>query len=293
MLQWRIERCAIFFFLGHRDVIRHPNRILTIALFAAFLAACSSPLSSTEPSTLLVTGSTPEHWTPPLQASWQVQYSGAIDLSLPVDIYNLDLFATSPDIIADLHARGVKVICRFSAGTLAPSSPDADAFPAAVLGFTSASRPDEQWLDIRNLQTLAPIMLERVALAAQKGCDGVDPDHVDGYANDSGFPLAPEDQLAYNVFLANAAHQNGLGVGLKNDLAQIPILLPYFDWAISEECFFYKECHLLQPFVSAGKPVFVIEYNLTPEEFCFQSIDLNFNAMQKKIELDAFRFPCR
>jgi hypothetical protein len=274
-------------------VIRHPDRLLTIALFAAFLAACSSPLSSTEPSTLPVTGSTPEHWTPSLQASWQIQYSGAIDPSLPVDIYNLDLFDTSLKTIADLHARGVRVICTFSAGTYAGSRPDADKFPAVVIGSTLPDHPDEQWLDIRNLQTLAPIMLERIALASQKGCDGVDPDHVDGYAHDSGFPLAPEDQLAYNVFLANAAHQNRLGVGLKNDLEQVPILLPYFDWAISEECFFYQECHLLQPFVNAGKPVFVIEYNLTPEEFCFQSIDLNFNAMQKKIELDAFRFPCR
>lgn len=274
-------------------MIRNPNPLPTLALFAVILAACASPLPTTGQTNVPVTGSTPVYWTPPIEASWQVQYSGAIDLSLPVDIYNLDLFDTSAKTIVDLRARGVKVICRFSAGTVAESSPDADKFPAAVLGATLTGRPDEQWLDIRNLQTLAPLMLERIALAAQKGCDGVDPDHVDGYANDSGFPLAPEDQLAYNVFLANAAHQNGLGIGLKNDLEQILTLLPYFDWATSEECFFYNECHLLQPFISAGKPVFVIEYNLTPEEFCNQSIDLNFNAMQKKIELDAFRFPCR
>lgn len=269
------------------------NRFLTSLLFAASLAACSSPLSPPGQTTVPVTGSTPEHWIPPIQASWQIQRSGQIDASLPIDIYNLDLFDTSPQTIMELHARGVRVICTFSAGTLKPGVPDADKFPTSVLGATLPNSPDEQWLDIRNLQILAPIMLERVALASQKGCDGVDPDHVDGHAYESGFPLAPEDQLAYNVFLANAAHQNGLGVGLKNDLDQISILVAYFDWAINEECFFYKECHLLQPFTQAGKPVFVIEYTLAPEAFCSQSTELKFNAMQKNIELDAFRFPCR
>ncbi len=292
MLKWRIARCAIFFF-GHRDVIQRPDRILTLLLFAASLTACSSPLSTPAPVPVSETESPSEHWTPPIVASWQIQYTGAIDTSLPVDIYNLDLFDTPPETIADLHARGVKVMCYFSAGSYEDWRPDADKFPASVLGNGLEGWPGERWLDIRNLQILAPIMLERIALAAQKGCDGVDPDNVDGYANDSGFPLAPEDQLAYNIFLANAAHQNGLGIGLKNDLDQIPALVTFFDWALNEECFYYEECHLLQPFVDAGRPVFVIEYNLTPEEFCFQSIDLNFNAMQKKMELDAFRFPCR
>jgi hypothetical protein len=136
-------------------------------------------------------------------------------------------------------------------------------------------------------------MLERITLAAQKGCDGVDPDNVDGYANATGFPLVAEDQLAYNIFLATAAHQTGLGVGLKNDLEQISSLAAYFDWAINESCFTYQECDLLLPFIQAGKPVFVIEYQLALESFCPQAINLNFNAMQKKLELDAFRFPCR
>ena len=34
--------------------------------------------------------------------------------------------------------------------------------------------------------------------AAQKGFDGVEPDNVDAYTNDSGFPLTAADQLAYN-----------------------------------------------------------------------------------------------
>ena len=274
-------------------MIHRPSRILTILLFAATLAACASPLPTPTPASVPNTGSTPTHWTPPLEASWQIQYTGAIDISLPVDIYNLDLFDTSPKTIADLHARGVKVMCYFSAGTHEDWRPDADTFPASLLGNELKDWPGEKWLDIRNLQLLAPLMLERIALAAQKGCDGIDPDNVDGYANETGFPLTSDDQLTYNIFLANAAHQNGLGIGLKNDLAQIPMLVFYFDWALNEECFTHNECDLLEPFVQAGKPVFVIEYQLPPENFCTQSIDLKFNAIQKKIGLDAFRFPCR
>ena len=272
---------------------RRPRIFLTILLLASTLAACSSGLPTPVQTIVPVTGSTPEHWTPPLQASWQIQHTGAIDTTLPVDIYNLDLFDTSPETIADLHARGVKVMCYFSAGTYENWRSDAANFPASILGSPLADSPDEQWLDIRGLQLLAPIMLERIALAAQKGCDGIDPDHVDGYANETGFPLTPDDQLTYNIFLANAAHQNGLGIGLKNDLAQIPVLVSYFDWMLSEECFTYNECNLLEPFVQAGKAVFVIEYQLPAENFCAQSTTLNFNAIQKNTELDAFHISCQ
>ncbi|MFZ5857818.1 MAG: endo alpha-1,4 polygalactosaminidase [Chloroflexota bacterium] len=272
---------------------RRPRIFLTILILASTLAACSSGLPTPVQTIVPVTGSTPEHWTPPIQASWQIQHTGAIDTTLPVDIYNLDLFDTSPETLADLHARGVKVMCYFSAGTYENWRPDAANFPASILGNPLADSSDEQWLDIRGLQLLAPIMLERIALAAQKGCDGIDPDHVDGYANETGFPLTPDDQLTYNIFLANAAHQNGLGIGLKNDLAQIPMLVSYFDWALSEECFTYNECHLLEPFVHAGKSVFVIEYQLPAENFCTQSTTLNFNAIQKNTELDAFHISCQ
>lgn len=272
---------------------RRPRTNLTFLILALTLTACSSGLPTPAQTIVPMTGSTPEHWTPPLIASWQIQHTGAIDTTLPVDIYNLDLFDTSPETIADLHARGVKVMCYFSAGTHENWRPDTAKFPASILGGPLADSPDEQWLDIRGLQLIAPIMLERIGLAAQKGCDGIDPDNLDGYANETGFPLTPDDQLTYNIFLANAAHQNGLGVGLRNNLEQIPALVSYFDWALNEECFTYNECQLLQPFVDAGKSVFVIEYNLAPEEFCPQSLDLNFNAIKKNISLDEFRFTCK
>ena len=280
-------------FFGTIHVTPRPNILLTLLLFTAALNACASPLSTPAPVTVPSSQFPPTHWMPPLAASWQIQFSGTLDTTLPVNIYELDLFDTPPETIASLQARGVKVICYFSAGTYENWRPDANQFPASLLGSDLPDWPGEKWLDIRDLQTLAPIMLRRITLAAQKGCDGVDPDNVDGYTNTTGFLLTPEDQLAYNIFLANSAHQNGLGIGLKNDLEQIPALVEFFDWAINEQCFSYQECPLLLPFTEAGKPVFVIEYQPPPETFCQSSIDLNFNAIQKNPNLDAFRFPCR
>lgn len=229
----------------------------------------------------------------PQKVSWQIQYTGELDINLDVDVFNLDLFDTSQDVIDVLHRRGVFVMCYFSAGSYEDWRPDASRFPPEVLGKNMAGWPGEKWLDIRRLDLLAPIMETRLDLAVQKGCDGVDPDNVNGYANDTGFPLSYDDQITYNVFLAQAAHSRRLAVGLKNDLEQIPDLLPYFDWILNEGCFTYQECDQLLPFAQAGKPVFVIEYELPPEEFCPQANQMGFNALHKNWELDAYRTDCQ
>lgn len=230
---------------------------------------------------------------PPLRAMWQIQYTGELDTSLRVDLFNLDLFDTPPQVIEALKARGVFVMCYFSAGTWEDWRPDAALFPPEVLGEALADWPGERWLDVRRLDVLQPLMTARLDLARTKGCDGVDPDNVDGYANETGFPLTAEDQLAYNLWLAQAAHQRGLSIGLKNDVDQIPALVEAFDWALNESCFTYDECTRLLPFVEAGKPVFVIEYALAPADFCPQALAWDFNALAKRRVLDAYRVDCR
>ncbi len=228
----------------------------------------------------------------PQQVRWQIQYTGEIQTDLDVGVFNLDLFDTSAETIATLHQRGVFVMCYFSAGSYEDWRPDAHSFPPEVLGKDMEMWPGEKWLDIRRIDLLAPIMEARLDLARSKGCDGVDPDNVNGYTNDTGFPLMAEDQKRYNIFLAGAAHQRGLLVGLKNDLEQIPELVTYFDWVLNEECFSYGECDLLLPFLQAGKPVFVIEYELEPSAFCPQAVQMHFNALHKHMELDAYRVDC-
>lgn len=228
-----------------------------------------------------------------VNSTLHIQYSGEIDLNQPVDVYDLDLFETDADEIRQLHARGIFVICYFSAGSFEDWRPDTAHFPREILGKDMVDWPGEIWLDIRQIERIKPIIKSRLDMAFIKGCDGVDPDNVNGFEQDTGFPLKYENQLTYNIYLSNAAHERGLAIGLKNDLSQIPDLLSRFEWTLNEECFSYRECEALSPFIQAGKPVFVIEYELDPQEFCPQANELNFNAQQKNRELDAFYIPCK
>ncbi len=229
----------------------------------------------------------------PLETSWQIQYSGDIDYSMDVNMYNVDLFETDPETISTLKERGVFVMCYFSAGSHEDWRPDANDFPVETLGSPMKGWEGETWLDIRQIELLRPVTEKRLNLALAKGCNGVDPDNVNGFENNTGFPLTYDDQLAYNIFLANAAHERGMAIGLKNDLDQAKDLVSYFDWILNEECFSSTECDQLLPFIEAGKPVFVIEYELSPQEFCAQANRMNFNALHKNWELDAYRVSCR
>jgi hypothetical protein len=233
-----------------------------------------------------------DRWRPTPGTSWQWQLTGTIDTSVDADVFDLDLFDVPVAVIDDLHARGRKVICYFSAGTFEPWRPDADAFDDEVLG-EKMSGWDEYWLDVRRLDLLGPVFRARLDLAAAKGCDGVEPDNVDGYQNRTGFELTYDDQLAFNRFLAVEAHARGLAIGLKNDLDQVRDLVGDFDFAVNEECYQWNECHLLSPFVDAGKAVFGAEYGVATAEFCPVTNALDLDFILKRLDLGAWRETCR
>jgi hypothetical protein len=231
-------------------------------------------------------------WRPAPGTSWQWQLTDPIDTSVEVEMYDIDLVDTPQGVIDGLREAGRTVICYFSAGSWEDWRPDKDEFPPEVLGNTLSGWPDEKWLDIRQLEVLGPIMEARLDLAVEKRCRGVEPDNVDGYTNNTGFPLTADDQLRYNRFLAGAAHARGLSVGLKNDLEQVGELLGEFDWALNEQCFEYDECDLLDPFVAAGKAVFGVEYTGDTATFCPVANAKGFSWLKKNLDLDAWRIDC-
>lgn len=232
-------------------------------------------------------------WLPELETSWQWQLQGRIDTSFDVQMYDVDAFDVSARLVGRLRDEGRAVVCYVSAGSWEEWRPDAGEFPKEVLGRALDGWPGERWLDVRRLRVLAPIMKARMDLCVDKGFEGIEFDNVDGYSNRTGFPLTADDQLGYDVWLANQAHRRGLSVALKNDLEQVEDLLPYFDYALNEECFTYDECDLLTAFVDAGKAVFGVEYELDTDEFCPQANDLDFNFLKKKLSLRAWRIACR
>jgi len=234
----------------------------------------------------------PARWVPDADASWQYQLQGSIDTSVDADVYDVDLFDVPESKIDALHADGRRVVCYLSAGSWERWRPDAKDFPAQLLGKKLDGWPGERWLDIRRIDLLGPIMEARLDLCVAKGFDAVDYDNVEGYRNGTGFPLTNGDQLAYNRWLADAAHDRGLSVGLKNDLGQIDELEPDFDFAVNEQCFQYDECRRLEPFLDAGKNVIIVEYRSTLQEFCGGADELGAVAMRKKLSLKVWRQPC-
>jgi hypothetical protein len=196
-------------------------------------------------------------WEPAPGTSWQWQLTEEVDPSQDVDMYDVDLLNVTSAELASLS--GKVIICYFSAGSWEDWRDDADLFPDAALGKTLEGWDDERWIDI-NDATVRDIMLARLDYAVSIGCDGVEPDNMDGYQNRNGLGLNATEQLAYNRFIADEAHARGLSVGLKNDLDQLEELVDWYDWALNEECHAYDECDRYEVFLSEGKAVFHVEY---------------------------------
>lgn len=202
----------------------------------------------------------PKCWHPELKTSWD----WFLDKTLvppynDVDMYDVDYEYTTAETVADLKRRpGRKVVCYISAGTWEAKRPDANLYPERILGKINEDWPDEveRWVDVADVQrpqsALAALLRARMDVCLQKGFDGVEFDNVDGYQEnakaepragtfkgDDGKDraLTAWDQLYFNMWLANEAHTRGLSAGLKNNGAQIPQLVAYFDWALNEGCF--------------------------------------------------------
>jgi len=213
-------------------------------------------------------------------------------------VYDLDAIETPAATVASLHAAGRRVLCYVNAGAYETYRPDAAQFSPVLLGKAYVGYPQERWLDIRRIDLLSPLMAARLDRCVASGFDGVDPDNVDGFANDTGFPLTAADQLAYDRWFAREAHARGLAVGLKNDGEQVSDLAESFDFAVTEECWQHGACGAFAPFLRANKPVFTIEYAefTSPAAFasgvCPQARAAGYFATLKLRKLDAYRETC-
>ena len=230
--------------------------------------------------------------------SWQWQLLGTIDTSLDVQMYDVDLVDTPQAVIDELHTAGRTVICYFSAGSWEDWRADAGDFPTEAIGKTMEGWEDEKWIDIRS-DGVRAVMRTRLDLAVTKNCDGVEPDNMDGYVNDTGFDLDGYDQLDYNAYIAEQAHSRGLSVGLKNDVDQLEVLEPCYDWALNEECFAFGECENYEPFVAAGKAVFHVEYvddiadgQALADQVCGQASIAGFSTLIKEWDLEPWVIAC-
>jgi hypothetical protein len=234
-------------------------------------------------------------WRPSAADTWQWQLQGALNTGYDVDVYDVDLIETPQDALDGLRTDGRRVVCYFTAGTWETFRDDVD-LPAQAIGKPLVDFPDERWLDIRHPAVRA-FAVDRLDLASERNCDGVEPDNVDGFANDTGFDLSGTDQLDFNRFVAEEAHARDLAVGLKNDLDQVDDLVGDFDFAVNEQCHEFDECEALLAFVDAGKPVFNAEYlevfRQDPAPLCRDSRRLGLHTLVLPRDLDdSFRISC-
>lgn len=250
-------------------------------------------------ATILHTQAQNTWYQPPLDSTWQWQLQGELNLEPKVDIYDIDLFDAPDSAFADLKAQGRHILCYFSAGSWEEWRDDAAHFPQEVLGKTLDGWDDERWLNI-NSRHVRTIMEKRITLAKERGCDGVEPDNVQGYLEATGFAITAEQQLDFNRFLAETAHAQGLAVALKNDIPQLADLVAYVDLAVNEECFEHGECDAYNVFIQAGKPVLNAEYARkyvrrakVREQLCQEARALGIRSLVLPLDLDgSFRFAC-
>jgi hypothetical protein len=263
---------------------------VTILLLFIMLNGCHTDTPQTEE--FVAVDKVTEYWVPSIGDRLQIQYADyPPDLSMEADIYALDLFEAPQSSIAELHAKGKKVICYVNTGAWEEYRPDADDFPSESIGRDYEGWPGEKWLDIGRYETFAGIMQARFDLAVEKGCDGIDADNMQNYEEHTGFDIRPADQMEYNLWLSEQSHQRGLSIGLKNDAEQAADLAACFDWSLIEDCSVYGWCQMLSPFIEAHKPVFQIEYtdmDLSLQSFCPTANELGFSGLLKRRGLDAW-----
>lgn len=112
------------------------NSILFVIYYSfiiLFIFGCNSGSSSNNDGTPEIDDNVPPiivgNWyRPDLQVTWQWQLSGSVNTAYDVEIYDIDLFDSSGELIDQLQATGKKVICYFSAGSYEEWRTDEDQF---------------------------------------------------------------------------------------------------------------------------------------------------------------------
>jgi hypothetical protein len=191
--------------------------------------------------------------------------------------------------VAAIHAAGAKAVCYVDVGSLESGRSDYSQFPSSVVGPVVQGWPGENWLVVTaaNQSTILPLMRARFTnWCKAKGFDGIEPDNLDAWSN--GVSVSEADNVSYDLAIAGLAHGLSLSVGVKNLLPSVSsseasTILSTFDWVLAEQCYEYGECSAYAPFASAGKAVWDVEYNTSPN--CTAAAQAHINAQLRDLNL--------
>ncbi len=207
-------------------------------------------------------------------------------------VYDIDGEGATAADVAAIHAAGATAVCYVDVGSLEKGRSDYKQFPTDVIGPPVQGWPGENWLLVTaaNQSAILALMKARfVNWCKNKGFDAIEPDNLDAWTNISN--VTEPDNLKYDLAIASLAHGLHLSIGLKNlmtdlDSSQAPTFSSAFDWALNEQCYEYKECGAYTAagsFLPAGKAVFDVEYNVSPN--CTQADQAHMNAQRTDLDL--------
>lgn len=229
-------------------------------------------------------------------AHWDWQLTHPYDYNLNVQILILDAIDPTKTDIAALRDRGVRPYCYISVGTWESYRPDKDQFPAEIIGKPPGDWPDENYLDIRRTDVLLPIMKARIDACAAKGFVGIEPDNMDIYINDSGFPITSDHVIEYISALADYAHEKRMVIGQKNAPGLTAHLIDKMDYVLVEGCFEWDFCDEVAAYAEAGKDVLAVEYapaGLDWEAICDDAKRRGYHLLLKEYEVTAGGKSCQ
>lgn len=248
-------------------------------------------------------------WHPKPRTTWHWQLQGTVDTSIDAEVYDIDLFESTEQLVEDLHQQCRKVICYINVGAYEDWREDRNKFTVngknpksdnsnldrTIVGKSYEGWKGENWLNIKD-KKVREIMKARLQECKRKGFDGVEPDNIDVYdpIEKTGFKITKQDQIDYDKWLVETAHalDLNLSIGMKNDPDNARDLVGVFDWALTEDCFAQNWCKQMKPFIDKGKAVFAAEYTdeIKSDKFtqkvCNQAQKIGFSAILLKRDLN-------
>ena len=279
--------------------------VAVLATMTLYLAGGTSAVNYTDTAPVLAAAkvhSSVDWWRPKADQNlrWYWQLQDKINTSYNVDVYDIDIDTPQWEI-NKLKARGIKLICYFSVGTVEQFRTDANLFPSRAIGESYPGFEDERWLDLSNYSLFADIMKARLDRCAAKGFDGIEGDNVDAFnqqiPDDNGivntgtsFKVTKQQSIDYIRWLAAESHKRGLAFGLKNAEAVAGDVINEVDWLIAESCHVYSWCEQARIFTLNNKPVFMTEYVEYLADFasaCAEARQFGFSAIYRDTGLTA------
>ena len=229
---------------------------------------------------------------------WQIGASSDSAIVVPagVTLMDLDGFNTSAAKVADLRSRGVYTVCYIDAGSFEPGRPDSAQYPSYLKIQQDPDWPAEYFLDVTDVfkpnSVLASILVKRMQMCKAKGFDALEPDNLQNDENVSDGRITAQQQLDFNGWIADRAHENGLAVFQKNGPDKIlqrdrtgKMMVEKFDGILNEQCQEYAECGALAEYTKRGKLALNVEYRKSVALNCASLLASGVNALKKDLGL--------